>query len=160
MRLDDDAFVRCECVPPGASAFDDVVYVTPLHRYEADLGMRTRGALRRQLEVDVPRCVATVDGARVRRGDDPAWRRVRHARLCTQAVLAPPVEWLMRAGVIAHESGAPLRVSARGAHEVEVRKELRVREEAAPRREGTLWVRVHADGARDVASVEMRLAWH
>ena len=161
-----DDFVRCECdatrlVCQMAQQDGAAVYVTPLHRYEADLGMRTRGALRRQLEVDVPRCVATVDGARVRRGDDPAWRRVRHARMCTQAALAPPVEWLLRAGVLAHESGTPMRVAARGAHEVEVCKELRVRA-TAPHggKEGTVWLRVHADGTRDVASVEMRLLWH
>lgn len=158
--MDDAGYVLCECagcVPTPLP--DEVLVVLPLNRYEADLGMRTRGALHRQLAVDVPRCIATVDGVRVEHGDDPRWRRVAHARLCTQAVLAPPVEWLMRAGIVAHESGAPMRVDARGARLVEVRKELRVRAAEGGGREGSLWLRVHADGATNTVSVELKVVW-
>ena len=71
---------------------------------------------------DVPRCEVWVDGVRAHTAAD-VWRRASHPRLCTQAVLAPPVEWLLRHGWVAHEVGSPMVVecSDKG---VEVRKRL------------------------------------
>jgi hypothetical protein len=166
---DDAVLLRAARSPRGPLPFSPsdlfssgrtVVVLLPLHRYEADLGMPTRRSLARQLAVDVPRCVATVDGARVRDGADPAWARVAHARLCTQAVLAPPVEWLCRAGAVARECGAPLEVRATTgrAPEVEAHKTLALAraDDPAAAPIGAVHVRVHADGARDLASVELR----
>lgn len=100
--------------------------------YERDLGMPTLAAVERQLRVDLPRCVATVGGART---VHPA--RVLDAtlypRLCTQAGLAPVVEWLLHADVVPHEVGAPLRVAV-DAGDVDLAKPLGLRTwDGAPR---------------------------
>ena len=76
--------------------------VMPLQKYDGDLGMRTRAAVRRQLEADVPRSLVLIDGSQAKGAADVV-RAASHPRMCTQAVLAPPVEWLMRAGLVAHE---------------------------------------------------------
>ena len=76
--------------------------VLPLATYDADLGMRTRAAVRRQLDADVPRSVVLVDDVRVKSTDE-VLKAASHPRLCTQAVLAPPVEWLLRSGMVVHE---------------------------------------------------------
>ena len=86
--------------------------VLPLAAYDANLGMRTRGELRRQLRLDLPRSVVLLDGVRTRDASR-VMSRVSHPRLCTQAVLAPPVEWLARQGT--HRArGAALVVARRG----------------------------------------------
>jgi hypothetical protein len=100
----------------------EVAVVCPLATYDADLGMRTRQDVYRQLTADVPRCEVWVEGVRATSVDD-VWRRVAYPRMCTQAVLAPPVEWLMRHGWVAYEVGAPMVVECRG-KSVEVRKRL------------------------------------
>lgn len=87
--------------------------VMSLGDYERDLGMPSAAQVRRQLEVDLPRCDVRVDGVRARCAD-AVLRATAHPRLCTQAVVAPVVEWLLHAGWIAHEPGgaasAPLAV--------------------------------------------------
>jgi hypothetical protein len=96
--------------------------------------MPTPAAVERQLRVDLPRCVATVGGART---VHPA--RVLAAtfypRLCTQAGLAPVVEWLLHADVVAHElGGAPLVVAVDAAGDVDLAKRLGLRAwDGAPR---------------------------
>ena len=60
--------------------------VMPAHRFE--LGMRTRDSVRRQLNVDLPRCVLRVWGAQdVPKTTDLILASARDPRLCTQAVL-------------------------------------------------------------------------
>lgn len=155
----DDGVVVCERWPLVRLDVPHQLIVMSLSRYEADLGMRTRGALQRQLAVDVPRCHVVVGDARVCDGEDPVWTtRVRHPRLCTQAVLAPPVEWLMRAGAVAHECKHRMEVyvSADGA-DVEVFKTLGVWVD--DERTGTAWVHVHTDAAHDVIGIDLRLTY-
>lgn len=100
----------------------EVVVVRPVAAYDSDLGMRTRKDVYRQLEADVPRCEVWVDGVRAHTAAE-VWRRTLYPRLCTQAVLAPPVEWLLRTGWVAHEIGSPMVVECVG-KTVEVRKRL------------------------------------
>lgn len=76
--------------------------VMPITRY--DLGMRTRRELRKQLHLDLPRSIVSVEGVRVGRVDD-VLRAALHPRICTQAALAPPLEWLIPHGLLAHEVG-------------------------------------------------------
>ena len=69
--------------------------VLPLRAYERTLGMRAPAALRRQLNVDTPRNQVFLNGQRIH--DAHELYNLPVARLCTQAVLAPPVEWILRA---------------------------------------------------------------
>ena len=78
------------------------VATLPLSAYDADLGLRTRAAVRRQLELDLPRSEVRVRGARVTDAE-AVLRATRAPRLCTQAVLAPVVEWFLAEGKILHE---------------------------------------------------------
>lgn len=154
-----DDTVVCERWPQVRLDVGHQVIVLSLSRYEADLGMRTRQQVHRQLAVDVPRCHVAVGGRRLHDGEE-VWRAVRHARLCTQAVLAPVVEWVMRAGAVAHECDPKHRmeihVSADGA-DLDIHKQLGVW--ADDGRSGTLGLHVHTDDAQDVVGVELDLAW-
>lgn len=145
--------------PPDIYARSD--HCTSVASYDGQLGMRTRRAVQRQLCADLPRSHVTIDGRRVVEAQD-ALARVRRPRLLTQAVLAPPVEWLLRAGFVAHElpASAPLgsrrmRVDVRdGGRWVHVRKLFRVRREtgaACPH----LLVLITADERRDTLVVSM-----
>lgn len=128
--------------------------VLRLRAYDADLGMRTRGALRRQLDVDLPRSVVLVRGRRARTAGEVC-AAASHPRLCTQAVLAPPVEWLVRAGVVAHEpeeGRRPMVVEADGAI-TRVRKRLGLRSAEGGEALGVMDVGVHADAAHDAVVV-------
>lgn len=69
-----------------------------------DLGLRTRRELRKQLAVDLPRSAVTVGGDACR-SVDRVIREASNPRFCTQAVLAPPLEWLLEHGFLAHEAG-------------------------------------------------------
>lgn len=119
--------------------------VVPLWRYDADLGMPTRRYIVRQLEVDVPRSVVLVNGRRVRRASD-VLRATAYPRLCTQAVLAPPVEWLCRAGFVAHEVHPlqPMVVDVRCAL-LRVSKRLGLRRMDDGRHCGVVDILLHAD---------------
>ena len=90
-----------DTLPPLHDGFECELII-PLWKYDADLGMRTRAAVHRQLQVDVPRSIVMIDGDRTGDALD-VYRTVSHPRLCTQAVLAPPLEWLIRSGVMIHE---------------------------------------------------------
>ena len=76
--------------------------VMPIACY--DLGMRTRRELRKQLQLDLPRSIVSVEGMRVGKVDD-VLQAALHPRICTQAALAPPLEWLLPHGLLAHEVG-------------------------------------------------------
>jgi hypothetical protein len=120
--------------------------VLPLREYDSDLGMRTRRAVRRQLDVDLPRSVVMVRGRRASTSSDVV-SSASHPRLCTQAVLAPPVEWMIRAGAVAHEPEEgrwPMVVEADGAI-TRVRKRLGIRCYESGERIGEVDVHVHAD---------------
>ena len=132
--------------------------VVPLRAYDADLGMRTRAAVRRQLTVDLPRSVVLVNGRRAVAADDVT-AAVSHPRLCTQAVLAPPVEWLLRAGWVAHELPAaePMVVDA-GARTVRVCKRLGLRDAhdvATDDESDLLDIGVHADAVHQSVVVTL-----
>ena len=108
----------------------------------------------RQLRVDLPR-------SRVRRGErrllDPqeVMRCTPHARLCTQAVMAPPVEWLIAADLIAYElpSHPPLEVDVLSDGAVRVRKLLGVRNLEGALRENAE-IRVDVDGSDVVVTLQ------
>lgn len=70
--------------------------------FDSDLGMPSRSNVLRQLEVDLPRCVVTMDGRRTFDALD-AMRRCPFPRMATQAVLAPVVEWFVSNDVVVHE---------------------------------------------------------
>ena len=93
--------------------------------YDADLGMSSEGEVQRQLDADVPRCDVWVDGAPTVSWEE-VWASALYPRMCTQAVLAPVVEWFLRGGVILRESGAPMRVDVVSHDTVRVQKVLRV----------------------------------
>ena len=132
--------------------------VLPLAAYDANLGMRTRGELRRQLRLDLPRSVVLLDGVRTRDASR-VMSRVSHPRLCTQAVLAPPVEWLARQGRIVHEeprSSWPVVVEVTGAGRVvDVRKRLALWSEDDASH--VLHLGLHADANSDVAVVSIHI---
>lgn len=140
---------------PPLNATCDVV--VSLSRYDGDLGMRTRSSVLKQLAVDLPRSRVTVDGMRV---TDAA--RVVAAtgfpRLCTQAVLAPIVEWYLYHDVVAHElpgGCAPLciDVTHRGKI-IAVHKPLALRTWSGFRL-GCVEVTVVADSSRDSLVVSL-----
>jgi len=118
---------------------------------DRNLGMEGMDAVQRQLRVDLPRSVVRLRGLRT---TDPrsVMNRSRFPRICTQASLAPPVEWLMRCGVVAHELGAqyPLVVDVYSHDHVCVRKRLGVRADAW---EGVVSLAV--DARRDWTTVRM-----
>ena len=125
--------------------------VLPVSSYDADLGMRTRSAIKKQLQLDVPRAQVTVDGI-----PRPTWtdvyRVAPHPRLCTQAVLAPIVEWFHRNGLMLHETRTPLRLKIHGGH-ITVHKRLRVCEASTLASLGEVSVTVHAGHSDVVVSV-------
>lgn len=131
--------------------------VLPSHEYH--LGMRTRDAVRRQLARDVPRSEVYVCGTRVSTVD-PVMRAAHDPRLCTQAVLAAPVEWLLDADIVAVElsqSSAPMRVDIDEAGSVRVRKRLGVRGWDLENSEGRGNVRIDVQANRGVLVVGLRL---
>ena len=136
----------------GWSRGDGWTCVMPLAQYH--LGMLTRHDVLRQLRVDLPR-------SRVCRGErrllDPAevMRWTSHARLCTQAVMAPPVEWLIAANLIAYElpSHPPLEADILSNGAVSVRKMLGVRtSEGSPR--DNVEITVEVDGSDVVVTLQ------
>lgn len=125
--------------------------ILPVSSYDADLGMRTRAAIKKQLQLDVPRAQVTVDGI-----SRPTWtdvyRAAPHPRLCTQAVLAPIVEWFHRNGLMLHETRTPLRLKIHGG-QITVHKRLKVCEASTLTSLGEVSVTVHAGQSDVVVSV-------
>lgn len=101
--------------------------VFSLAAYEADLGMKTRLAVRRQLDVDLPRSLVHVQGKRVLTSPE-VLRATSHPKLCTQAVLAPVVEWYLNAQIVAYDAREPMHVSIDyGGTQVQIVKKLGLR---------------------------------
>lgn len=70
--------------------------------YDDDLGMKRHGELYRQLRRDIPRCKVLIDGygeANVA----TVHRKAPFPRMCTQAVYAPVLEWLLSNKITAFE---------------------------------------------------------
>lgn len=136
----------------GWSRGDGWSCVVPLAQYQ--LGMRTRRDVLRQLRVDLPRSRVRKDGRRLL---DPqeVMRCTPHARLCTQAVMAPPVEWLIAADLIAYElpSHPPLEVDVLADGAVRVRKLLGVRSPEGALRE-PVEICVDVDGSDVVVTLQ------
>lgn len=142
--------VSCDTTVPRTGSCDVVL---SLSDFERRLGMPTPHAVRRQLRVDVLRSVVLVDGEQAATADE-VLRATRMPRLCTQAVLALPVEWLMERGLVAHESHLPMIVSARGKKHLTVVKRLNLRTwEGEPR--GAVQVLVTADADQDLVVVTL-----
>ena len=150
--VDDAVFVARGAQLPAAWRTHECDVILPLSSY--DLGMRTRGALRRQLAADVPRSVVRVDGKRVHDAD-AVLGATRLAGFCTQAALAAPVEWVLNAGLVAYECGRPMEVDVEP-RAVSVYKELGLREWDLEkgRSLGTLGVRMRAQD--DLVVVTLR----
>ena len=133
------------------------VAVLPLRAFQRDLGLRTRRALRKQLELDVPRSCVWIDGTRTLSVDE-VLASTRAPRLCTQAVLAPVVEWFLREDMLLHEVMGmrnPMVVHVRhGGDEVVIQKVLGVGGwEGGGNR--TVRVTMAADVRNDVMVVEV-----
>jgi len=118
---DDATAPRCSCC--------EVVLHLP--RFDADLGMRTRHALRRQLEVDLERSDVRCGDRRIVDASE-LLRITAWPRLCTQAVLAPVLEWFLYAGWLVYEmprtlcgdDARTMRVRISDGGDVSVHKEL------------------------------------
>ena len=156
MEEEDSSCVAVERGPPRSLLLPipECEVVVPLREYDSDLGMRTWRAMLRQLDADLPRSVVMVRGRRASTARDVC-SVASHPRLCTQAVLAPPVEWLIRAGVVAHEPEAgrwPMVVETDGAITV-VRKRLGLRSCESGERMGEADVQVHADASHGAVVV-------
>lgn len=125
--------------------FRQVDCVFSLSAYEGDLGMRTRTAVHRQLEIDLPRSRVCVGAHRAMRAREIT-AATSHPKLCTQAVLAPVVEWYLAKGIVAHDAGEPMCVSVgdRG-RRVRVTKTLGLRTWSEVSR-GRVRVTIDADG--------------
>ena len=138
---------RVECMPGSWEI------ILPLAQLSQDLGMQSARALEKQLNLDLPRSCVFIHG---RRATTPkqVTRATRLGRFCTQAVLAPPVEWLLlRMGLIAHEIPSTLEEEAlpmvatvsHGGKCVHVTKRLGVREWMSETTSGRVLVEVFAD---------------
>ena len=109
----------------SGSPLESKEIVLSLSSYDAGLGMNTRSSVKRQLRLDVPRSRVTIEGVPTTSWEE-VYRSVRHPRMCTQAVLAPVVEWFRDDGVMLFERHSPMRVNIeRG--EITVRKKLGLR---------------------------------
>lgn len=128
-RSEEDDVVWIATTGGALPATKDCEIVLSLDEYEGDLGMRRARAVRKQLDLDVPRSVVHVCGTRVWSANE-VLLRARHPRMCTQAVLAPVLEWFARQNVIAHEIGAPMHVDV-SPPTTTVRKRLGLLQEAA-----------------------------
>ena len=100
-----------------------------MQAYDRDLGMRTRASIKKQLDLDLPRSDVLHTGTSVRDACD-VLRLTSYPRLCTQAVLAPPLEWLLEADLVAHElpHKEPMRVRIDPSGGVSVLKRLGVKD--------------------------------
>ena len=97
--------------------------VVPAHLY--DLGMRTRKEMRRQIEVDITRSFIFIKGNRTTSVEEVI-RSAFNPRMCTQASLAPPLEWISRNGFFACEIGSEMRAEIEPDGTVNVTKRLGV----------------------------------
>ena len=113
----------------------------PYADYVSDLSFPDAASVRRQLALDVPRSCVLVDGVRAR----DARRVYAHRELCTQAVLAPALEWLRASGLMAVEARHAMSAHVRGPV-VSVHKRLALCDGTTLAPMGEVTVRVKADG--------------
>lgn len=78
----------------------------PTYEYDINLGMRSYAAVLKQLAVDLPRSCVLVNGRRTENPLD-VLKQTRWPRMCTQAVFAPPLEWLLHEGYSIFEPKLP-----------------------------------------------------
>ena len=102
--------------------------ILSLYEYKKDVGLSSNAAIYRQLSIDLPRSlVFTKNGLRA---TDPRdiFASTKHPSLCTQAVLAPPVEWFLFSGIILHEKyKSPMIVDVSSDNSIRIAKRLCMR---------------------------------
>ena len=102
--------------------------ILPLYEYKRDIGLSSKAAIHRQLSIDLPRSlVFAQDGLRT---IDPGdiFASTKHPSFCTQAVLAPPVEWFLFSGIILHEKyKSPMFVDVSSDNSIRIAKRLCMR---------------------------------
>ena len=103
-------FVVIESAWSGKNPLEQKDIVIPLSVYDADLGIQSRSSIKRQLQIDVPRSHVTINGVRTTSWVD-VYRHAKHPRMCTQAVLAPVVEWFIKCGIVMYERRSPMQVN-------------------------------------------------
>ena len=116
------------------------------------LGYMSTSKIQRQLMLDVPRSVVCIDNIRcfdVRRILKTAFL----PQLCTQAVLAPILEWCMNRNVFLSDSRVPLSVNMTK-QEIFIQKFMEVRNEHTLEKQGGLEIQIHCN--RDKVFVKMR----
>ena len=95
-------------------------------RYDKDLlsCLKTRAAVKRQLEIDIPRCFVSLDGKRQR---SYVSLPIDVARYCNQAVMGLPVFLLSTVGfVVEPKAKAPLKIEVWANQRVKITKMLGV----------------------------------
>lgn len=102
-----EPYVFVEAKKTGVSHWKSAPFTTSdillnAKAYDDDLGMKRYGEVFRQLQRDVPRCDVRIDG-RPSADANTVYRKSPYPRMCTQAVFAPVLEWLMRNDVMASE---------------------------------------------------------
>ena len=121
------------------------------------LGMPRKADVLRQLCMDLPRSFVFLHGVRVVDNPLVVWTHAVDARLCTQACMAPAVEWLMRQGYVVAETHTPLvvRVGERG--QVHAVKTLRVVREGLPllHQGSEVCISVYGDGRAVVTGISV-----
>jgi hypothetical protein len=127
--------MQFECVSSGfcRPSFHCQDFVLDLKKYDSDLGMKTTESVLKQLSLDLSRCNVTMYGTRIL-SPHTLLRCTSYPRMCTQAVMAPVVEWLTGMGWIAHEvPRSPLKVELSG-NKIVIQKTLGIwgSEEDAP----------------------------
>ena len=102
--------------------------ILPLYEYKRDIGLASKAEIYRQLSVDLPRSlVFAKDGLRAMEPRD-IFASTKHPSLCTQAVLAPPVEWFLFSGIILHEKyKSPMFVDISSDNSIRIAKRLCMR---------------------------------
>lgn len=114
-------------VPSDFGKHSSIVQI-PRATFERDTAraFTSKEAVRRQVQIDAPRCILEVDGTRYTHGIPPL--RSSLLPLCTQAVLGLPVELLHRStsGVLERSPHTPLVIRLSSAGDLMVRKDLRV----------------------------------
>lgn len=131
------------------------VVLLPLRTYEARLGMRHPAQLLRQLALDLPRSLVRVEGVR-------AWdaetvlARCAAPRMCTQAALAPVLEWYQERGILLFEPTPrrPVTVDVCG-QTLMVRKRLHAMAADGDGAPMTIMVSLYGDAVEDLLVVEL-----
>ena len=119
--------------------------------YDADLGMPRAAQVQKQLRLDVPRCNVRVDGVETTDWQD-VWKSTIYPRMCTQAVLAPVLEWFAKSGILVCETRSRMDVSVFRNTSMKIEKKLRLMRSD---RIGSLNVTIHVWKPSVVVSCEI-----